>query len=102
MAMGDLRLRLLDLRIALARRAEGLGLVVALDAAAAAVDLRRRVAQRERLGVVAQMQRLEVENVPHALRQSRVRPDERHVTLKKNNLKNNLKNTSICSITLFI
>lgn len=40
----DLRLRSLDLRIALARRAEGFGLIVALDGAPAAVDLGRWVA----------------------------------------------------------
>ena len=76
----DLRLGFLDLRIALAGRAEGFGLVVTLDVAAATVDLRRRVPQGERFGVVTQMQRLEVENIPHALRQRCVRPNERYIT----------------------
>ena len=46
------------LGVALAGRAEALLLVVALGGAAGAVDLRRRVSQRERLGVVAQVKLL--------------------------------------------
>ena len=58
-------------------------------AASAAVDLRRRIAQGERLGVVAQVQLGEVEHVAHVLRERGVRPHKRHVTFESNRIKVN-------------
>jgi len=72
------------LRIAFSGRVELLRPVVALSAASAAVDLRRRIAQGERFGVVAKVQLGEVEHVAHVLRERGVRPHERHVTFESN------------------
>ena len=67
-------------RIALAGRVELLRPIVALADPSGAVDPSRWVAESERFRVVAEMKRLEVEHIANVLRQSRIRPDERHVT----------------------
>lgn len=66
-------------RISFASRVELLPFVP-LNGASGRVDLGRRIAQRKRFGVVAEMERLEVEDIADIFGQCGVRPDKGDVT----------------------